>query len=69
MKLRRQDVSLDISALYNILYYGAYDSLFVEVPETYQMLQNCLTQMMHIRINLSKEMRAAVKTFRGDSVL
>lgn len=69
VKLRRQDGSLDISALYNILDDGVYNSLFAEVQETYQMLQNCLTQMMHIGINMSKEMRAAVKTFRGDSVL
>ena len=55
--------------LYNILDDGVYSSLFAEVPETYQTLQNCLTQMMHIGINMSKEMRAAVKTFRGDSVL
>ena len=69
VKLRRQDGSLDISSLNNFLNDGVYRSLFNDVPDTYQKLQNCLTQMMNFGINLSKEMRAAVKAFRGDSVL
>ena len=69
MKIRRQDGSLDISALNNFLNDGVYSSLFADVPETYQTLQNCITQMMHIGMNMSKEMSAAVHAFRGDSVL
>ena len=69
VKLRRQDGSLDISALNNFLNDGVYSSLFNDVPETYQTLQNALAQMMNIGINMSKEMSAAVKAFRGDTVL
>ena len=69
VKLRRQDGSLDISALNNFLNEGAYNSLFNDVPETYQTLQNALAQMMNIGINMSKEISAAVKVFRGDSIL
>lgn len=69
LKLRRQDGSLDISALNNFLNDGAYITLFADVSETYQTLQNALTQMMNIGINMSKEMSAAVKAFRGDTVL
>ena len=69
VKLRRQDGSLDISALNNFLNDGVYNSLFNDVPETYQKLQNALAQMMNFGINMSKEMSAAVKTFRGDTVL
>ena len=69
VKLRRQDGSLDISALNNFLNDGVYSSLFNDVPETYQKLQNALAQMMNFGINMSKEMSAAVKTFRGDTVL
>ena len=69
LKLRRQDGSLDISALNNFLNDGVYSSLFADVPETYQKLQNALTQIMNFGINMSKEMSAAVKTFRGETVL
>ena len=69
MKLRRQDGSLDISALNNFLNNGVYGSLFADVPETYQKLQNALAQMMNFGLNMSKEMSVAVKTFRGDTVL
>lgn len=69
VKLRRQDGSLDVVALNNFLNDGAYNSLFNDVPETYQTLQNALAQMMNIGINMSKEMSAAVKVFRGDTVL
>ena len=69
VKLRRQDGSLDVFALNKFLNDGAYNSLFNDVPETYQTLQNALAQMMNIGINMSKEMSAAVKTFRGDTVL
>ena len=69
LKLRRQDGSLDISALNNFLNDGVYHSLFNDVHETYQKRQNCITQMMNIGINMSKEMSAAVKVFRGDSIL
>lgn len=68
-ELRRQDGSLDISALNMLLNDGVYSSLFADVSETYQTLQNALTQMMNIGINMSKEMSAAVNAFRGDSVL
>lgn len=68
-KLRRQDGSLDVVALNNFLNDGAYNSLFNDVPETYQTLQNALAQMMNIGINMSKEMSAAVKVFREDTVL
>lgn len=69
VKLCRQDGSLDISALNKLLDNGAYNSLYADVSETYQTLQNALTQMMNIGINMSKEMSAAVNAFRGDSVL
>lgn len=69
VKLRRQDGSLDVFALNKFLNDGAYNSLFNDVPETYQTLQNALAQMMNIGINMSKEMSAAVKAFRGDTVL
>ena len=69
VKLRRQDGSLDISALNNFLNDGVYRSLFAYAPEPYQKLQNALAQMMNFGINMSKEMSAAVKTFRGDTVL
>lgn len=69
LKLRKQDGSLDISALNILLNDGVYSSLFADVSETYQTLQNALTQMMNIGINMSKEMSAAVNAFRGDSVL
>ena len=69
VKLRRQDGSLDISALNNFLNNGVYGSLFADVPETYQKLQNALAQMMNFGLNMSKEMSVAVKTFRGDTVL
>lgn len=69
IKLLRSDGSLDMSALNKLLNNGAYNSLYADISETYQTLQNDLTQMMHIGISMSKEMRAAVKTFRGDSVL
>ena len=68
MKIRRQDGSLDISALNKLLNDGAYNSLFGDVLETYQKLQDALAQMMNIGINMSKEMSAAVNAFRGDSV-
>ena len=63
LKLRRQDGSLDLSALNNILNDGVYRSLFADVPETYQKLQNCITQMMSIGINMSKEMSAQPRSF------
>lgn len=69
VELRRQDGSLDIVALNNFLNDGAYIKLFADVSETYQTLQNALAQMMNIGINTSKEMRAAVKTFRDVNVL
>lgn len=69
VELRRQDGSLDIVALNNFLNDGAYIKLFADVSETYQTLQNALAQMMNIGINMSKEMSAAVKVFRGDSIL
>ena len=69
VELHRQDGSLDMVALNNFLNDGVYSSLFAYVPETYQKLQNCITQMMNIGINMSKEMSAAVTAFRGDSVL
>ena len=69
VELRRQDGSLDMVALNIFLNDGVYSSLFAYVPETYQKLQNCITQMMNIGINMSKEMSAAVTAFRGDSVL
>ena len=69
VELRRQDGSLDVFALNKFLNDGAYNSLFNDVPETYQTLQNALAQMMNIGINMSKEMSAAVKVFRGDTVL
>ena len=69
LKLRRQDGSLDISALNNFLNDGVYSSLFADVPEIYQKLQNCITQMMNIGINMSKEMSATAKVFRGDTIL
>ena len=69
VNLRRKDGSLDISALNKLLNNGAYNSLYADVSETYQTLQNALTQMMNIGINMSKEMSAAVNAFRGDSVL
>lgn len=69
VELRKQDGSLDVFALNKFLNDGAYNSLFIDVPETYQTLQNALAQMMNIGINMSKEMSAAVKAFRGDSVL
>lgn len=69
LKLRRQDGSLDVFALNKFLNDGAYNSLFNDVPETYQTLQDAIAQMMNIGINMSKEMSAAVKTFRGDTVL
>ena len=68
LELRRQDGSLDISALNNFLNDGVYRSLFADVPETYPKLQNCLAQMMIIGINMSKEMSAAAKLFRGDNL-
>lgn len=69
LKLLKQDGSLDISALNILLNDGVYCSLFADVSETYQKLQNALAQMMNIGMNMSKEMDAAVKAFRGDSVL
>lgn len=69
LKLRRQDGSLDISAINEFLNDRVYNSLFADVSETYQKLQNCLAQMMCIGMNMSKEMDAAVKAFRGDTVL
>ena len=69
MELLKSDGSFDVSALNKLLNNGAYNSLYAHISETYQTLQNDLTQMMHIGISMSKEMRAAVKTFRGDSVL
>lgn len=69
VKLRRQDGSLDMVALNNFLNDGAYITFFADVSETYQTLQNALAQMMNIGINMSKEMSAAVKAFRGDTVL
>ena len=60
---------MDISALNKLLNDGVYLSLFNDVPETYQKLQNCITQMMNIGINMSKEMSATAKVFRGDSIL
>lgn len=69
VELRKQDGSLDISALNNFLNDGVYSSLFADVPETYQKLQNALAQMMNFGINMLKEMCAAVKTFRDVNVL
>lgn len=69
LTLRRPDGSLDVSALNKFLNDGAYNSLYADVSGTYQTLQNALAQMMNIGINMSKEMSAAVKAFRGDTVL
>lgn len=69
VKLRRQDGSLDVVALNNFLNDGAYNSLFNDVPETYQTLQNALAQMMNFGINMSKEMSSTAKVFRGDTIL
>ena len=68
-ELRRRDGSLDISALNKLLNDGVYGSLFADVSETYQNLQNALAQMMNIGINMSKVMSATAKVFRGDTVL
>ena len=69
VELRRQDGSLDVFALYNLLNMGAYYNLYADVSETYQTLQNALAQMKNFGINMSKEMSAAVKTFRDVNVL
>ena len=69
MKLLKSDGSLDVSALNKLLNNGAYNSLYADISETYQSLQNDLAQMMNIGINMSKVMSATTKVFRGDTVL
>lgn len=68
LSLRRQDGSLDISAFQKFLNDGVYNNLFFCVPDIYQMLQNDLTQIMSIGINMSKEMKATAMLFQGDNL-
>lgn len=64
--LRRQDGTLDMYAFYKFLNDGVYSNLYAYVPDVYQKLQNNLTQLMSIGMNMSKEMKATVMAFSGD---
>ena len=56
-------------ALDKFLNGDLFRNLFAYAPKPYQERQNVLAQMMNFGINMSKEMRAAVKTFRDVNVL
>lgn len=56
-------------ALDKFLNGDLFRNLFAYAPKPYQKLQTALAQMMNFGINMSKEMSAAVKAFRGDTVL
>lgn len=69
IKLLRSNGSLDVSALNKLLNNEAYNSLYADVSETFQTLQNSLAQMMNIGMIMSKEMKSTVMVFRGHTVL
>lgn len=69
IKLLRSNGSLDVSALNKLLNNEAYNSLYADVSETFQTLQNSLAQMMNIGMIMSTEMKSTVMVFRGHTVL